>query len=166
MRSDLVWRSEHTLFGQGLCKSAQTGQAVSTQLVKDWGQHLRQLLGLGVACDGEGVGCQRGLHFGVVEVDHRALVCEHVHLQSNSVTGECTKQCVKKKFVKSVFSWTDAHLLNARDVIYSQFLEGELKFFVIGSGRSVDHLLLSASGALSTQYDCKELLLFDISNTK
>lgn len=44
---------------------------------------------------------------------------------------------------------TKPYLLNARDVIYSQFLQGELELFVIGSGRSVDHLLLSAGGTLS-----------------
>lgn len=43
------------------------------------------------------------------------------------------------------------YLLDARDVIYSQFFQGELEFFVIGCGRSVDHLLLSAGGTLSKQ---------------
>lgn len=71
----------HTLFGEGLGESPQARQAVGSQLVEDAGQHLCQLLGLSVAGDGEGVGGQRGLHFGVVEVDDCSLVCEHVHLE-------------------------------------------------------------------------------------
>lgn len=70
-----------TLFGQGLCESPQARQAVGSQLVQDAGQHLCQLLGLSVASDGEGVGCEGGLHFRIVEVDHGPLICKHVNLQ-------------------------------------------------------------------------------------
>lgn len=70
-----------TLFGQSLGESPEARQAVGSQLVQDPGQHLRQLLGLSVAGDGEGVGCEGGLHFGVVEVDDRAVVFDHVHLR-------------------------------------------------------------------------------------
>lgn len=73
-----------TLLGQGLGESPEARQAVGAQLVEDAGQHLGQLLGLGVAGDGEGVGSEGGLHFGVVEVDDCALVCEHVNLQSTT----------------------------------------------------------------------------------
>jgi len=54
--------------------------AVVTQLVEDGGQHLSDLLHLRVAGDGERVGLQRRLHLGVVEVDHCAVVLDHVHL--------------------------------------------------------------------------------------
>lgn len=70
-----------TLFGQGLCESPEARQAVGSQLVQDTGQHLGQLLGLSVASDGEGVGCEGGLHFRIVEVDHGPLICKHVNLQ-------------------------------------------------------------------------------------
>lgn len=73
-----------TLFGQGLGESPEARQAVGAQLVEDAGQHLGQLLGLGVAGDGEGVGSEGRLHFGVVEVDDCPLVCEHVNLQSTT----------------------------------------------------------------------------------
>lgn len=73
-----------TLFGESLGESPQARQAVGSQLVEDAGQHLGQLLGLGVAGDGEGVGGEGGLHFGVVEVDHCALVREHVHLERDA----------------------------------------------------------------------------------
>lgn len=69
-----------TLFGQGLGKSPEARQAVGSQLVQDTRQHLGQLLGLGVASDGEGVGREGGLHFGIVEVDDCSLICKHVNL--------------------------------------------------------------------------------------
>lgn len=47
-----------TLFGQRFSEFPQTGQAVCTELIEDGWQHLCELLGLGMACDGEGVGCQ------------------------------------------------------------------------------------------------------------
>lgn len=40
------------------------------------------------------------------------------------------------------------YLFNASNVIYCQFFEGALKFFVISCCRSVHHLLLSASCSL------------------
>lgn len=70
-----------TLLGQGLCESPEARQAVGSQLVQDAGQHLGQLLGLSVASDGEGVGCEGGLHFWIVEVDHCSLICKHVDLK-------------------------------------------------------------------------------------
>lgn len=69
-----------TLFGQGLCESPEACQAVSSQLVQNTRQHLSQLLGLSVASNGEGVGCEGGLHFRIVEVDHCSLICKHVNL--------------------------------------------------------------------------------------
>lgn len=74
-----------TLFGQGFSEFSQTGQAVGTELIENGWQHLCELLCLGMACDGEGVGCQRSLDFGVVEVDHCSLVCKHVDLQHQSI---------------------------------------------------------------------------------
>lgn len=74
-----------TLFGQGLCESPEAGQAVGSQLVQDSGQHLGQLLGLSVASDGEGVGCEGGLHFRIVEVNHCSLICKHVNLQETKI---------------------------------------------------------------------------------
>ena len=70
-----------TLFGQSFGESPEARQAVGSQLVQDARQHLGQLLGLGVAGDGEGVGGEGGLHFGVVEVDDCSLICKHVDLQ-------------------------------------------------------------------------------------
>lgn len=69
-----------TLFGQGLCKSPEARQAVGSQLVQNTWQHLGQLLGLRMASDGEGVGCEGGLHFGIVEMDDCSLICKHVNL--------------------------------------------------------------------------------------
>lgn len=83
-----------TLFGQGLCESPEARQAVSSQLVQDTGQHLGQLLGLSVASDGEGVGCEGGLHFRIVEVDHCPLICKHVNLQETQLF---TAKKLKKK---------------------------------------------------------------------
>lgn len=73
--------SSLTLFGQSLCKSPEARQAVGSQLVQDAGQHLGQLLGLSMAGDGEGVGGEGGLHFGVIEVDDCSLICKHVNLK-------------------------------------------------------------------------------------
>lgn len=74
------WRRPTWLW-QSLSESPKAGQAVGSQLVQDPWQHLCQLLVLSVSSDGERVGSQRGLNFWVIEVDHRPLVCEHVHLQ-------------------------------------------------------------------------------------
>lgn len=74
-----------TLFGQGLGKSPEARQAVGSQLVQDAWQHLGQLLGLGVAGDSEGVGCEGGLYFGIVEVDDCSLICKHVHLEDTPI---------------------------------------------------------------------------------
>ena len=71
----------HTLPWELLGQLAQAAEAVSPQLAQDAWQHLCQLLGLSVARDGEGVGRQRRLHFGVVEVDHRPIVFYHIHLR-------------------------------------------------------------------------------------
>lgn len=60
---------------------AQAAEAVRSELTEDAGEHLCQLLGLSVARDGEGVGGQRGLNFGVVEVDHSPVILDHVHLR-------------------------------------------------------------------------------------
>lgn len=76
---DQIWSQFSAVFGQSLGQSPEASQTACSQL--DAGEHLCQLLGLGVASDGEGVGCQGGLYFGVVEVDHCPLVREHVHLQ-------------------------------------------------------------------------------------
>uniref|UniRef100_A0A0E9WS42 Uncharacterized protein n=1 Tax=Anguilla anguilla TaxID=7936 RepID=A0A0E9WS42_ANGAN len=67
-----------------LCKFAQAGQAVGTQLTEDAREHLCELLRLCVARDSEGVGRQRGLHLGVVEVNHSPIVLDHVHLLNTS----------------------------------------------------------------------------------
>lgn len=77
--------SSLTLFGQSLGESPEARQAVGSQLVEDTGQHLGQLLGLSVAGDGEGVGREGGLHFGIVEVDDCSLICKHVNLRENKV---------------------------------------------------------------------------------
>lgn len=69
-----------TLLGQCLRESPEARQTVGSQLVQDARQHLGQLLGLSVAGDGEGVGCEGGLHFGVVEMDDCPLICKHVNL--------------------------------------------------------------------------------------
>lgn len=70
-----------TLPREVLRQLAQAAEAVGSQLAQDARQHLRQLLDLDVARDGKGVGGQRRLHFGVVEVDDRAVVFDHVHLR-------------------------------------------------------------------------------------
>lgn len=77
-----------TLPWELLGQLAQAAEAVGSQLAQDAWQHLCQLLGLGVARDGEGVGRERRLHFGVVEVDHCPIVFYHVHLQTE------TKVCI------------------------------------------------------------------------
>lgn len=66
--------------GELFCQFAQAGEAVGSQLAEDAWQHLGELLVLRVAGDGEGVGGQGRLHFGVVEVDHGAVVLNHIHL--------------------------------------------------------------------------------------
>lgn len=45
-----------TLPRELFCQFAQAAQAVCSQLTEDAGEHLCQLLGLSVACNGEGVG--------------------------------------------------------------------------------------------------------------
>lgn len=60
---------------------AQAAEAVGSQLTEDAGEHLRQLLGLSMARDGESVGGQRGLNFGVVEMNHSPVVLDHVDLR-------------------------------------------------------------------------------------
>lgn len=69
------------MFGQSLGESPEARQAVCSQLVQDAWQHLSQLFGLSVASDGEGVGCEGGLHFGIVEMDDCSLICKHVDLE-------------------------------------------------------------------------------------
>lgn len=136
-----------TLLGQGLGESPQARQTVGAQLVQDARQHLGQLLGLGVAGDGEGVGGEGGLHFGVVEVDDRPLVREHVHLRR-------TERDESLGPTHDGFSWSkgtsngSAHLFDTGDVVHAEFLQGQLEFLVIGGGCSVHDLLLSASTAL------------------
>ena len=70
-----------------------------------------------VAGDGESVGSQRSLHFGVVEVDDGSVILEHVDL------------------------------LNAGDVVHSQLLQRTLQLLVVRGGRAVHHLLLPARRA-------------------
>ena len=70
-----------TLAGELFCQFAQAGEAVCSELAEDARQHLRQLLVLSVAGDGEGVGREGCLHFGVIEVDHGAVVLDHIHLE-------------------------------------------------------------------------------------
>lgn len=78
-----VW-SQPTLPRELFSQFAQAAEAVCSQLTEDAGQHFCQLLGLGVARDGEGVGRQRGLNFGVVEVDDSPIIFDHVHLRGES----------------------------------------------------------------------------------
>lgn len=66
------------------CQFAQAAEAVCSQLTEDAREHLCQLLGFTMACDGEGVGGERGLNFGVVEMDHSPIIFDHVHLQGES----------------------------------------------------------------------------------
>lgn len=91
-----------TLFGQGLGESPEARQTVGAQLVQDARQHLGQLLGLGVAGDGEGIGSEGGLHFGVVEVDDCPLVCEHVDLQCTEEDEDYGPMRIQREG----FSWT------------------------------------------------------------
>jgi hypothetical protein len=53
-----------------------------------------------VASDSEGVGRQRRLHFGVVEMDHRAVILDHVYLVTEqvgvSVTSDYSPSLVPK----------------------------------------------------------------------
>ena len=70
-----------TLAGELFCQFTQAGEAVCAELAEDARQHLRQLLVLGVAGDGEGVGGEGRLHFGVIEVDHGAVILDHIHLK-------------------------------------------------------------------------------------
>lgn len=73
-----------TLPWELLSQLAQAAEAVGSQLAQDAWQHLCQLLDLGVACDGEGVGRQRRLHFGVVEVNHCSIIFYHVYLRGET----------------------------------------------------------------------------------
>lgn len=70
-----------TLPWELLSQLAQAAEAVGSQLAQDAGQHLCQLFGLSVARDGEGVGRQRRLNFGVVEVNHSSVIFYHIHLR-------------------------------------------------------------------------------------
>lgn len=70
-----------TLPWELLSQLAQAAEAVGSQLAQDAGQHLCQLFGLSVARDGKGVGRQRRLNFGVVEVNHRPVIFYHIHLR-------------------------------------------------------------------------------------
>ncbi|CAN7950999.1 unnamed protein product, partial [Ixodes pacificus] len=116
----------------------EVGQAFSTQLVQDSGKHLHSLdspsktrsesqhtFCFGMSRDCKSVGRQRCLHLGVVEVDHRAVLFNHVQ-------GGGATTC----------------LFDPWDVIYSELLEGTLKFLVICCGCPVHHLFLSASCTL------------------
>lgn len=70
-----------TLPWELLRQLAQAAEAVGSQLAQDARQHLGQLFVLGVARDGEGVGRQRRLNFGVVEVNHRPVIFYHIYLK-------------------------------------------------------------------------------------
>ena len=70
-----------TLSWELLGQLAQAAEAVGSQLTQDARKHLCQLFGLSVARDGEGVGRERRLNFGVVEVNHRSVVFYHIHLR-------------------------------------------------------------------------------------
>ena len=73
-----------TLPWELLGQLAQAGEAVGSQLAQDAWQHLCQLFGLSVARDGEGIGRERRLHFGIVEVDHCPIIFYHIHLKNTS----------------------------------------------------------------------------------
>lgn len=78
----------HTLPRELLGQLSQAAEAVGAQLAQDSGQHFGQLLGLGVARDGERVSRQGRLYLGVVEVDHRAVIFDHVHLWDTIILGQ------------------------------------------------------------------------------
>lgn len=88
-----------TLPWELLGQLAQAAEAVRSELAQDARQHLCQLLGLSMACDGEGVGRQRRLHFGVVEVDHCPIVLYHVHLQGGGWGGDTTETQLDLSFL-------------------------------------------------------------------
>ena len=98
-------------------------QRLGAQLVQDARQHVSDLFGLGTAGDGESVGGDGCLHLRVVEVDHRSVLFDHVHL------------------------------LNARNVGDGELLQIALELFVVGGRRLVDNLLLSAGGTLAASPD-------------
>lgn len=85
-----------TLPWELLGQLAQAAEAVGSQLAQDAWQHLCQLLGLSVACDGEGVGREGRLHFGVIEVDHCPIIFYHVNLRGRKNT---TKTHSRTKFL-------------------------------------------------------------------
>lgn len=90
-----------TLPWELLGQLAQAAEAVGSQLAQDARQHLCQLLGLGVARDGEGVGRQRRLHFGVVEVDHCPIIFYHIHLRKRKNSQTWSQENLTQDFAPS-----------------------------------------------------------------
>lgn len=68
------------------------------------------------------------------------------------------KQQIEFNFKQETLMFS-LYLFNASNVIYSQFFEGTLKFFVISCSCSVHHLLLSASCSLGRIKRQKSALL-------
>ena len=122
-------------------------EAVGTQLVEDGRQHVRDLLVLGVTRDGERVGLQRRLHLRIVEVDHSAVIFDHIHLQPGNIV---VKSLVVKPG-KTHLNTQDnseqqrntliySYLFNTRNVADRQFLQGILQLFIIRGGGFVNYL--------------------------
>lgn len=112
-----------TLFGEGLCKSPEARQTVGSQLVQDTRQHFGELLGLGVAGDGEGVGSEGRLNFGIVEVDDCSLICKHVNLQHTKIS-HFTQQTRRwhRLTLNHNEIWVCTYLFNTRDIVDTEFL--------------------------------------------
>lgn len=91
-----------TLPWELLSQLAKAGEAVCSQLAQDARQHLCQLFGLSVACDGEGVSRQRCLNFGVVEMDHRPVIFYHVDLIRQNTA------CFKRHYIINI-QWSSYH---------------------------------------------------------
>lgn len=62
-----------------------------------------------MASDSEGVCCKGGLHFGVVEVDDRSLICKHVNLQQMKETSVTHIIVLKKKFLTNFLKKQKQH---------------------------------------------------------
>ena len=107
----------------------EVSQRLCAQLIEDSGQQFGDLLVLGVSRHRERVGGQRGLHLRVVEVDHGAVVLDHVDL------------------------------FDARDGVHGQLLQRGLQLLVVGRGGPVHHLLLPAGGAFAADTNLRLKLL-------
>uniref|UniRef100_A0A1I8HKH1 Myosin motor domain-containing protein n=1 Tax=Macrostomum lignano TaxID=282301 RepID=A0A1I8HKH1_9PLAT len=107
----------------------EVGEVVRPHLVPDCGQQLGEPLGLRLASDGEGVGLQRGLHLGIVEVNDLVVILEHVHL------------------------------LDAGYGIDAQLLQRGGDLPLVSASVLVQNLLLAAGGALAADADRVHLRL-------